>query len=225
MDVIELDPRLVVPGVLPDEDAYGTYVRDDFLYYCGLLPRLPAISVRVEADRVVSTARHVYLLAAQELGRASIRAAVDPTSDPRAVRRLLEQQNVRSVDWHAEDTKERTEPYPLQPYVFVFERELSPRERSKFEERVIGFFVRLASGRSAGTGQQADTMVPQYEGARVTFWARVPLYDESWYGPSLAVLRAFSHEVVRIVSFRGRKWEAYDLSAANRRQSTPETRT
>ena len=80
---------------LPDLD---TSLATAYLqHYLGRGDTLPGISLRISASEIVVTSRHKYLRIARDLGRSSIRAAVDRLSDQAAVEELLLNARMYSV--------------------------------------------------------------------------------------------------------------------------------
>lgn len=190
----------------PDRD--DSFVFEHLLHYCSLMETLPAIRILVNQDRIVVTWGHKYLRIALILARPKIRAVIDPASDAAATAGLKNQPGVEKLDWDEIDALERATPVVDNWHVFFFERPLTSDEKALFEAQIVGFFERLEHPATAGAdGSPIHCIRYDDNGPYAEFLARTPVGDESWYGPYLAVVKRFSSESVRIISYQGRRFD------------------
>jgi hypothetical protein len=208
IQLIALPPEEVQldEGRFPDRD--DSLIFEHLLHYCSLLETLPAVRVLVDWEQVVITRGHKYLRIALQLGRSKIRAVIDPSSVANAVVMLKSQPGVEKMDWDEIDTLERATPMVDQWHVFFFERPLTKEEKTHFEIDVVHFFEGLAHPTQAEVGASSVRCI-RYDdqGPSAEFLTRTPVGDESWYGPYFAVAKRFSSEIVRVVSYQGRRFD------------------
>ncbi|BBH67865.1 hypothetical protein ACTI_45500 [Actinoplanes sp. OR16] len=163
---------------------------DHFVAYLNLQESWPAVTLAAKDSALAVSRGGEILDAARLLGRVRLRAVItDPDAAP--IRQLLASPSVRLLDWAAIDAAERGARWHDDWHVLFFAEPLSELVAATLEREVRAFFPEVRD-------------LAFTDGDRsLRYRVRMPAHDESWYPGFLALLRRFSSEHVRILSFQG----------------------
>lgn len=171
---------------------------DHYVRYLEMLDEWPAVTLAESGGQLAVSRGGEVLEAARILGRERLRAVVTD-EDTAPIRQLVGSPSVRRLDWTAIDARERDAEWIDDWHVLFFAEPLGDEARATLAERVRAFF-----GRVHGAPAEPVQRLEFTDGGRcVRYRIRVPAHDESWYAGFLALLRTFSREQARILSFQG----------------------
>ncbi len=192
--------EVVVDAESPDRDQ--SQILEHLVRYCSKFAPLPAITVTIEGTVAKVVRGHNYLLVSKRLNRPTIRAVVAGSPGAATFQELVTRSNAKVLDWPAIEAEEAREPIARCWHVFYFVRPLTPGERRTFAEVVNALFV----GQSIQVAYDGEAPIAEFE-------AMTPVTDHGWAVRNLEVFASFSREHVRIVSYQGRRFGAYDWNA------------
>ncbi|HEV2639069.1 MAG TPA: hypothetical protein VGX23_28250 [Actinocrinis sp.] len=199
MDWIEAPVSMVVvdDARFPERDTNSVF--DHLVRYLAHFDPTPAIRVRLEADNLVLCGHHKYLRAARLLGRERITMDV-VGADPESFARLLDRPGVAELDWAQIDREERARPQTDQWHVLYFDGALDEQAAARFRTEVVGPLFTDDRTPKQYTVDLADGVIE--------FLAPTPRESRPFASRFLAALRAYSSDVVKIVSYQGTKFDA-----------------
>jgi hypothetical protein len=204
--VIELPIENVSEADVAEPLGESSYVFDHLQHYLSLFDPLPAIHIQLGETGAILSRGRTYLEIARRLGRHKIRAIVD-APDSEALQKFLEQDGVEEVAWEREERNRHASGARLDWHVFYFARGLEPEEVKHFRDLLAGFFERLWAARNDSAAP--ELIVAQLHVDKPTalgeFQAWAP-NDESWFASWRDSCVAFSHDVLEIVSYQGRRF-------------------
>lgn len=171
------------------------------------LPRpfpLPAVQVGLRQKSLVLKSRAFYWQIARELGKATIRAALEVTDVdtgflgrlPKGVR-LIPDEVLRN---------ELAVPVVRGWHVYFFDGPLSENDRRLFQEKVYGFFEELKTPLIDEGVQRTFLCEFLYDCTCAQFEVLIPIADKSWFKTYRNIGLEFSKKIHRIVSFQGARF-------------------
>jgi hypothetical protein len=182
------------------------FIYSHLRYYCSKFAPLPAITIRFENSEAKLVDGAEYLQISRDLERPTVRAVVIGDYAEETLKRFLSKWGGRVLDWEEIDRAERAEPLVSAWHVFFFERPLRSEEQAEFVRRIAGFFGRLAEKRGDDPSRAMSQVSFNNDQASAEFRAITPVVDESWYSHHLEICRRFSANIVKIVSYQGRRF-------------------
>lgn len=206
MSVLALEVRpedLTLDEALnPDSDNRIVY--EHLLYHTSKVGAIGAVGVKIENGKLQVIRNHKYLKIAKELGLTPIRAFVENRSLEESRQEVYTDfSNARIVEPSEFETERMLSPYSMHWYIFFFRTCLTINDRAVFQEKMSSFF---ASFKAKIDPPFTDLAFP-FEGRCAEFRACTPMFDRTWMPEFITVVKDFSSQHVKIVSFDGRLFE------------------
>lgn len=205
---VDADEILVDESRFQSDLMEPAVIYEHLLYVCSKDSSIPGITIQIENDAAFVIGRHWYLSIARDLKVSRIRAILDKSSDPEAVKRFLQRPSVKQLDWTEVRKTESEVSIEYRWLIFFFERPLTESEKHAFQVQIVAFYRSLKLP-SWFKSEKERVMNLRYShgGSCAEFQALAMFADESWYPASRVALEKFHREVVPVVSFQGYRAE------------------
>lgn len=205
LDIADINPNKISLANEENLDiSTEGFVYEHLLYYCSKFFPIPSITVKIQQDSIVAISRVIYLQIAKDLNLASVRAVIDKSSDIETVKTLIQRKEITLLDF--EEIRNIKNPINYSWHVLFFEHPLSQSEKEVFKKLIFEHFNSQNYSEINKNNNAITIFDYSHSDTCVEFCAITAFEDYDRANYFRQKLINFHSEVVKIVSYQGRKF-------------------